>query len=105
MHSNPTIAHKVMAPKILGICPNRGTPLENIEGAKFSYFNMKNMFSGVICPAESESGLRKILKNFRKKLWAKKFWTKNFKPPQLFKTQVNPNMLYIFLTFKTCSTR
>ena len=85
-----------MAPKILGICPNRCTPLENSEGAKFSYFNMKNMFSGVICPAESESGLRKIQKNFYKKLWAKNFWDSNFAGPQLFKTQVDPQHYIYF---------
>ena len=38
--------------------------------------------------AESESGLRKIQKNFYKKLWAKNFWDSNFAGPQLFKTQV-----------------
>ena len=55
-----------------------GTHVEKIEGTKFSNINTKNMFYGTITLAESESGVRKILKNFWKKLWAKNFLWLNF---------------------------
>ena len=42
----------------------QGTPLEKIEGTKFSNINTKNTFYGTMTLAESESGVRKILKNF-----------------------------------------
>ena len=51
-------------PKNSQIFDNRGTPLEKIEGTKFSNINTKNMFYVTLTLAESESGIRKILKNF-----------------------------------------
>ena len=55
---------KLWPPKNSRILFNRGTPLEKIEGTKFFKTITKNMFYGILTLAESESGIRKILKNF-----------------------------------------
>ena len=73
MYSNPAIARKVMAPQKFYNFFQQGTQLEKIEGTKFSNINTKNTFYGTITLAESESDVRKILKKFWKKLWAKNF--------------------------------
>ena len=57
-----------MAPQNFYNFFQKGTHVEKIEGTKFSNINTKNTFYGTITLAESESGVRKILKNFLKKL-------------------------------------
>ena len=80
-HSNPAIARKVMAPQKFYNFFQKGTHVEKIEGTQFSNINTKNTFYGTITLAESESDVRKILKKFWKKLWAKNFlWLKLWRP-------------------------
>ena len=53
-----------MAPQKFYNFFQKGTNVEKIEFTKFSNINTKNTFYGTMTLAESESGVRKILKNF-----------------------------------------
>ena len=70
--------------------------MEEIKGTTFFKSITKNMFSDVLAPAESESGVRKILKNFWKKLWAKNVSGLKLCRPITPQDSSGPPTLYIF---------
>ena len=74
----------------------QGYPFGKNRCTKFFKTITKNMFNGTLILAESESGVRKIFKNFWKKLWAK-----NFFRPKLYRSITSqdssgPPTCYIF---------
>ena len=85
-----------MAPQKFYNFFQKGTHVEKIEGTTFSNINTKNMFYGILTHAESESGVRKILKKSLKKVMGQKLFGTQTLPAHTSQDSSGSPTCYIF---------